>query len=106
MLSEPMLTLGALHEAHIYPHRFLNSRCTNVHDERIRQISRSVLPGWKRRFSYFFRIGRAYANAERRSIAVATSPSFPKQSAPRALILSLTRVAHPQQFDHGICKRK
>src|SRR5215472_7480097 len=106
MFVEPMLSLDPLHEAHIDPHWFLNSRFTNMHHEGTRQIIRSVLPCRKRWSPSLLRIARTQTNTKRRSVAVPSRPSFPKQGGPRALILSRTWITHPEQLDHRICQSK
>src|SRR5215813_9019815 len=106
MLNEPLPSLSSFHEAHINPHRLLSSCFADMHDEWIRQIRRSVLPRCKRGWSYMLWISRTQANAKRTGTTLAAGPSLPQQGASCTLILSLCRVAHPNEFDHGIGKRK
>jgi len=49
MLIEPLLTLSSFHEAHVNPHRLLNSCFADMHHQRIGKIGRPVFPRWKRR---------------------------------------------------------
>src|SRR5258707_15671198 len=105
MLDKPLFALSSSHEAQIHPHRLLNSHVADMHDKRIWQIRRPILPCGKRQ-PCVLRIDRPQANAERRGVMFPTRPSLPKQGAPGTLTLSLACVADPKQLNHGVGKGK
>src|SRR5690349_7374278 len=105
MFNEPFLALLTSQEAQVHPHGLLNSRVTDMHEKRIRQIHRVIVPPGKW-WSAIFGVPRPQTNTERRSTSLSPGPPLPKQGAPCTLTLSLPRVAHPKQFNHGVGKGK
>lgn len=105
MFDESLFPINSPHEIQVDPHRLLNATFPYMHDQRIWQIGRPIFPGWKR-WLMSLRIVWAQAKAERRGLAFTTRPPLPEESRPRACVLSFFCIAHPDQLNHGICKRK
>ena len=105
VVDEPSLVMRSPHEAQVKPHRFRSFGFADMHGERVRQVSRPILPGRKRRRG-ILKIGRPQANAKGRCGELSTKPSFPEQSALCILTLRLSCITHPEQLNHGIGERE
>src|SRR5215468_9724332 len=105
MLDKPPFALSSSHETQINPHRLLNPHFADIHDKRIWQIRRPILP-CRKRWSGVLRVDGPQADSERRCVVFPARPSLPKQSALSTFVSSLAFIADPKQLNHGVGKGK